>query len=196
MKTTIKLSVILSLFITVLIINAKPQHTTADQLEPSTQSITADTTHTEPSNTTQTYTITHVTGEDYYGISDSADDSVYFTDEYLQSTGTTKKGDTVQVTYDAQGELLFVDRITSAQPEPTMVSTNSPDQSSQLTSESYTVTKVTDNPTNNDEYYAEKSNGTGVSFNSDFIQSIGKISIGDTVNVFYDGEDLAYVSAN
>lgn len=57
-------------------------------------------------------------------------------------------------------------------PIESTVSASTPDQTNQLTSESYTVTKVTDNPTNNDEYYAEKSDGTGVFFTSDFIQSI------------------------
>ena len=111
MKTITKLFIILSILTIALITNAKPHHITADQLEPSTHSITSDTT--------------------------------------------------------------------------------------QPTSEQFIITKVTDNPTNNDEYYAEKLDGTGVFFNSDYIQSIGQISIGDNVNVFFDQYDeLAYVTAN
>lgn len=100
----------LSLIITVVIslqstdIKAITQHEIITQINESTAV-----------NTTQTYTLTKVTdnngNKEYYGQSTSSNEGVFFTGDYLQSTGETKAGDTVEVTYDQDGEIISVSRI-------------------------------------------------------------------------------------
>lgn len=84
-------------------------------------------------------------------------------------------------------------------PEPTQSITQPVSIQSTTSTQSFTITQVTDNTSSNDEYLGTATDSNeGIYFTSDYIQSVGQLSEGDTISATFDqdGELLSVSKAN
>ena len=102
--------------------------------------------------------------------------------------------------------LFILAACNTSQPEASQLieATQSITQAQQISTQSttdtqsFTITQVTDNVTGNDEYLGTDTNSNeGIYFTSDYIQSVGQLSEGDTITAYFDQDgELLYVSSN
>ncbi|AZV43689.1 hypothetical protein BAOM_3080 [Peribacillus asahii] len=175
MKKLIQLIIIASILFSLSACNTKQSETA--------HKVTA----VQSNELTQEYTVTKVIdnvegNDEYFGVSEESDNNIYFTSDYIQSTGQLHEGDTIEAFFEditIDDSLLYVKK------------TNKP---ANIVTESFKVTSIEGN-----QYIATSTTHSAdkpqLIFTMDDIEGNKRINVNDHVTGYYieaGKEDIFY----